>query len=240
MTEDGNAQLQFDRIEGATPATLPSCASCQRTLPDVYYESAGKLFCAPCKDAALAAQTDGSRVARLLKALLLGAVAAALSAAIWYAIIALTGYELGIVALAVGIAVGMAVRIGSEGRGGWAYQTIAVLLTYLAIGASYVPLVMDQVRQGFTAGEAESAARAESGGAEAAPPIDPEAREVGIFVTAVLIGLALPVLQVMDGGVIGLLIVAFALYEAWKLNKRQTLRFNGPFRVEARSPAGAA
>lgn len=41
---------------------------------------------------------------------------------------------------------------------------------------------------------------------------------------------ALPVISGMDNP-IGLLIVAFALWEAWKLNKRQPLVINGPFRI---------
>ena len=235
MAEDEDQELQFDRVEGATPAAAVSCASCQRTLPDVYYESAGKVFCAPCKEAALASITGGSRIARLLKALVLGTVAAAISAAIWYAIVKLTGYELGIVAIGVGIAVGVAVRIGSEGRGGWAYQLIAVLLTYVAIGSSYVPIVLEQIR-----GEAAKENVAGGERAEGTEELAPEAREVVILVTAVAVGLAVPVLQVMDGGFIGLLIVGFALYQAWKINKRQTLAFSGPFRVEAPSRSSVA
>jgi hypothetical protein len=241
MPGEGNQELVFDRVEGAKPASVASCSACQRSVPDVYYESAGKVFCAQCKDAALASMTGGSRVARVMKALVLGTVAAAISAGVWYAIIALTGYELGIVAIAVGIAVGVAVRMGSEGRGGLAYQLIAVLLTYVAIGSSYVPLVMEQVRRDFdqtiaTEGEGES----EGESAEGAPPLDPDAREAAIFATSVAVGLALPVLQVMDGGVIGLLIVGFALYQAWKINTRQSVAFNGPFRVDAPSPSSAA
>ena len=156
MSESGGQQeLQFDRVEGAAPAAAAAaCASCQRTIPDVYYEAAGKVFCAQCREAAQASLTGGSGMARLLKALALGAVAAAISAGVWYAIIKLTGYELGIVAIAVGIAVGMAVRLGSEGRGGWAYQLIAVLLTYVAIGTSYVPLVMEGMREAAARGKA--------------------------------------------------------------------------------------
>jgi len=236
MAEDGNAQLQFDRVEGTTTsAAAVACAACQRTVPDVYYEAVGKIFCAQCADAALATQTGGSRIARLVKALFLGSIAAAISAAVWYGIVKLTGYELGIVAIAVGIAVGMAVRFGSEGRGGWAYQLIAVLLTYLAIGASYVPLAMEGIREELTK---ESSAEVE--GAEAEEPMNPEARELAVILGGVVFGLAYPVLQVMDGGFIGTLIVGFALFEAWRINKRRALAFNGPFRVDAPSPASAA
>ena len=230
MSESGGQQeLQFDRVEGAAPAAAAAaCASCQRTIPDVYYEAAGKVFCAQCREAAQASLLGGSGMARLLKALALGAVAAAISAGVWYAIIELTGYELGIVAIAVGIAVGMAVRVGSEGRGGWAYQLMAVLLTYVAIGTSYVPLVMESMREA-AAEEATEEATAE-----------PAVSETILLVTAIAIGLAVPVLQVTEGGFIGLLIVGFALYQAWKINVRQTIAFSGPFRVDAALPPGPA
>jgi hypothetical protein len=44
-------------------------------------------------------------------------------------------------------------------------------------------------------------------------------------------------MQVTDGGFIGLLIVGFALYEAWKINKRQRIDFSGPFQLPGTRPA---
>ena len=62
-----------------------------------------------------------------------------------------------------------------------------------------------------------------------------------LLVNSIAVALALPVLQATEGtGIIGLLIVGFALYEAWKINKRQTIAFSGPFRLSrtaAPSPA---
>lgn len=196
------SEPQFERMEPRGAGAASACSACQRAIPDSYFEAAGRIFCAPCRDAALAAPSGGAGVSRLLKAVLLGTGAAAVSAAAWYGIVKLTGYELGIVAVVVGLAVGGAVRIGAERRGGWAYQTIAVVLTYLAIAASYVPMVLAP--------------------SDEAPPL----------AAAILVSLAIPVLQVTEGGIIGLLIVGFALYEAWKINKRQTLTFAGPFRLK--------
>ena len=51
------------------------------------------------------------------------------------------------VAIAVGFMVGTAVRKGSGGRGGWAYQTLAIALTYLAIVSTYVPLVVKEFQK---------------------------------------------------------------------------------------------
>jgi ribosomal protein S27E len=193
---------QFEHMEPRAGATETSCAACQRKISDVYYEAARRIFCPACRDAVLAAQSGGSGATRLARAIVFGLGAAAVSAVVWYGITELTGYQLGIVAIAVGFAVGFAVRAGSDQRGGPAYQAIAVVFTYLAIAASYVPLLL----------------------AEAEP--------VGI-VLAIAVALTIPVLQATEGtGIIGLLIVGFALYEAWRLNKRQTITWSGPFRLQ--------
>ncbi len=212
------SEPQFERMEPREETAQSTCSACQRSIPETYFEAAGRIFCEPCRDAVMTSLRGGSGAARLLKALLFGIGAAAVSAVVWYAIVKLTGYELGIIAVAVGFAVGGAVRAGAEQRGGWAYQTIAVVLTYLAIAASYVPLVIESFR---------AQATTESG--------------TVLLVLSIPVALALPVLQATEGtGIIGLLIVGFALYEAWKINKRRTVTFSGPFRLSraaAPSPA---
>ena len=230
MSGQTKTDLQFERMEPREGAAETSCAACQRKISDVYFEAAGRIFCTTCRDGVLAAQAGGSGAARLAKALVFGVGAAAVSAVVWYAIVKLTGYELGIIAIAVGFAVGAAVRMGSEQRGGAAYQAIAVLLTYLAIAASYVPLVTESFRAQVAAEAAQTA------DAETAPPaID----ETALLVSAVLVAVQIPVLQATEGtGIIGLLIVGFALYEAWRINKRQTIAFSGPFRLQ-RGAAGS-
>lgn len=198
-------RIEFERMEPREQAAQRSCAACQRQIPDVYYEAAGRIFCAACREAVLASQSGGPGAARIAKALVLGVGAAAVSAVVWYGITELAdGRRYGIIALAVGFAVGIAVRAGSEGRGGWAYQAIAVLLTYLAIAASYVPTMLEQDGVGV--------------------PL------------AIAVSLAIPVLQATQGaGIIGFLIVGFALYEAWRINKRQTIALSGPFRLQRAS-----
>jgi hypothetical protein len=237
MTDGKGSGLQFEKVEGSAPAAAAACASCQRTIPDVYFETNGKIFCAQCKETALASLAGGSRAARILKALVFGTIAAAISSVIWYAITTVTGYELGIVAIAVGFAVGIAVRVGSEGRGGWVYQILAVLLTYVAIASSYVPMVMEHMRKVEAEDEARREDERRTTGSDE-PAMDADAREGVVLVTSVLFAMTLPVLQVMDGGVIGLLIVCFALYQAFKMNTRATFAFAGPYRVDAAAPPG--
>jgi len=125
------------------------------------------------------------------------------------------------------------VRFGAEQRGGWAYQSIAVVLTYLAIAASYVPLVYESFVAQASAEAGQEAAAASSPEPPGEAPVD----ETLVLLLSIPVALALPVLQATEGtGILGLLIVGFALYEAWKINRRQTIAFTGPFRLQ-RSPA---
>ena len=66
---------------------------------------------------------------------------------IWYAVRALTGYEVGLIAIIVGLLVGGAVRKGSKRRGGRLYQTLAVLLTYASIVSTYVPDIVGELKK---------------------------------------------------------------------------------------------
>jgi hypothetical protein len=232
MNEEMGSQPQFERMEPRGESVTGACAACQRTIPDVYFEAGGKVFCAACKEAALVSLTGGSGLLRLVKAGLLGTVAAAASAAAWYGIVKLTGYELGIVAVVVGLVVGGAVRMGAEQRGGWLYQALAVSLTYLAIATSYVPLALESLHEEAAQSEAQQEApfaEAEGQRSDAAPGA---AGEPALLAIAIIGAFVYPVLQVMDGGFIGLLIVGFALYEAWKINKRQRIAFSGPFQLQ--------
>lgn len=241
-----------------------ACGTCQRTIPDAYYEAGGQKLCGVCKDGALASLQQGSRIGRLLSALGLGVVAAAISAAGWYAIMATTGYELGLVAIVVGLFVGAAVRTGARGRGGWLYQTMAVGLTYLAIATSYVPYAIQGFQQAaeegafaegqlaedeaavgdplpgeLVAAPVEEGAAVAGEAAEEALALTPEQEQAALLFTAVVLAFAWPVVQVTQGGFVGTLIVGFALFEAWKLNRRGAT-LAGPFPVRQGSGAPAA
>ena len=140
--------IQFDQAEYATPAADgPSCGVCHSPIDGEYYETGGKVFCPSCRHNVEAAFRGGSRVARVFKALILGSVASAVGAVLYYAILRATGYNIGLVAVVVGVMVGRAVRTGTGGRGGRFYQFLAVFLTYSAIVAMYVPLVLEEIRQ---------------------------------------------------------------------------------------------
>jgi hypothetical protein len=198
--------LRFD--EPAAGAGAPVCGRCQAAIADAYYEVNGHVVCPGCKTA-LEQTPTGSGASRMLRATAFGLGGAILGAGIYYAILAATGYEIGLVAIAVGWLVGLGVHKGSEGRGGWAYQSLAVGLTYLAIVSTYVPFIMKAVT-------ADGAGQAD---------------ELAVGVVALLaLAAASPFLAGFEN-VIGILIIGFALYQAWQMNRRVPMTINGPFAV---------
>lgn len=142
--------IQFDRAEPLDSGRtgVATCVGCNQAIVSTYWEIRGSIVCENCRAAFVAATLGGSRAARFFKALGIGLVASLICAAGWYLIVKITGYELGLVAVVVGAVVGIAVRMGAGGRGGWAYQGMAVLLTYLAIASSYVPIVVSGIIEG--------------------------------------------------------------------------------------------
>src|SRR5512143_2880193 len=143
MSDAGHTDgaLQFERAEFVAPEQR-ACAVCQDPIAEQYYTIAGRTTCTGCHAAvqnSLAQQ--GTPASRFFAALGWGGGAALLGAAIYYGIRAATGYELGFIAIVVGVLVGKGVARGSRLRGGVGYQLLAVSLTYLAIALTYLPEV---------------------------------------------------------------------------------------------------
>jgi hypothetical protein len=143
MTDD----LQFDSTSGEYPdATAETaCSACDKPVRDTYFTANGAMVCPECRLEMLSSAPTGTALGRLSKAIGFGLVGGAIGAAVYFLIVKLTGYEVGLVAILVGFLVGAGVKLGSAGRGGFGYQALAVGLTYLAIVSSYVPLMIDEM-----------------------------------------------------------------------------------------------
>ena len=129
--------LQFDTAEySASQAPTATCAACKRPLTPSYYTANKTIICEPCHGQFQAYLSGGSRLKRVFAATALGLLASLAGGALWDAVVKITGYEIGLIAILVGLMVGVAVRKGSKGRGGWFYQTLAIVLTYSCICAS--------------------------------------------------------------------------------------------------------
>ena len=135
--------LQFDRAEFAQPKSgAVTCSICKQPVHDAYFHINGLVACAACKERI---ETSGAGRVTMIgfgKSLLFGTGAAIVGGVVWYAICELTGYQLGLIAVVIGLLVGVAVRKGSRGWGGWQYQTLAMVLTYFAIAGTYVPALL--------------------------------------------------------------------------------------------------
>lgn len=234
--------IQFDRAEYAdTSVSAPACALCQKTLADSYFEVNGQTMCAGCTDQVRQAHSGTPGKGGIVMAIGAGVGAGILGALLYYAVLALSGYEFGLIAIVVGLLVGRAVRWGSGGRGGPLYQGLAIVLTYLAIVSCYVPFIIE--------GIANAGAKQSSGatpGVETAQPATVETRlpatagQVAFWLALfVAIVLASPFLGGFSN-ILGWLIIGFALYEAWKVNRRMHLEVTGPFSITPAPPSNPA
>jgi len=217
--------LRFDKAkfdESGTPSL--SCAFCQRDVFGTYYEINGQTACEACRFRVESERTEGSPLVKALRALVGGGIGGIVGAGIYYAVSALTGYEIGLVAIIVGLLVGFGVRWGSGGVGGRGYQALAVAITYLAIVSTYVPAIVEEIRKQPEAAETLAAE----------PEIALTPATIALALAAVMvIAMVAPFLAGIQN-VIGILIIGFALYEAWRVNAYKPLQIEGPFQIGAR------
>ena len=89
--------------------------------------------CASTFEAAFHTETEG---ANFVGALILGGIAALAASVLWYGIVVVTNYEVGIVAIAVGWLVANGVVLGAGRKRGRVLQGISITLTLLAMVAS--------------------------------------------------------------------------------------------------------
>jgi hypothetical protein len=226
-----NDALQFEKWEytGDEPLT---CATCQHAITRVYHEMNGRLFCDRCRRNAEIALNSGSRFTRAMRAIVAGSAAAVVGALVYVGVTKLTGYELSLMTILIGYIVGTAVRWGSNGRGGWAYQALAVVLTYVAIVSTYAPSVVEAM--------ADMDRRQIAEPATAAAPT-PAARSSAVRLAAMVavVSVIVCVAPFMLGvkNAIGLVIIGVGLYQAWKVNRRLMLNFSGPHRIRGSEAA---
>jgi hypothetical protein len=229
--------VQFTKAEYAEAgAAAATCVLCQQTLAERYFEVNGQVTCPDCTEQIQQAHDVRPGVGGFAKAVLTGVSAGVAGALLYYGVLALTGYEFGLIAVVVGFMVGRAVRWGSSGRGGAIYQALAVALTYLAIVSCYVPYIIEGIRSAEPHQATESVASTPSQAAAEAPAPPTRAQIAFFLVIFAGIVLASPFLGGF-GNIIGWLIIGFALYEAWKSNRRVEVTVTGPHSLVQASTA---
>lgn len=231
--------MQFERAERPGAAAGLTCGVCTQPVRGSYYEVNGQVTCETCRSRVVGAWHRGSSGVRFGKALGLGFLAAAAGAGLYFGIEALTGYEFGLVAVVVGLMVGTAVRKGSQGRGGWRYQLLAMFLTYSAVVATDSTMIAREFgKQARARADSLSVVAPPGAGAHTQPDSGVAAAKVGPggfavgLIVLILLAYAAPIM-IGIAAPLHLLIAGFALYEAWKLNKGSALRVTGPYRAAA-------
>jgi uncharacterized protein (DUF983 family) len=197
---------QFATAEYATGDTKLTCAACRRPISGTYFQINGMPACAECA-MKLQAQMPKDSHAAFVRAVVFGIGGALVGFALYVAFALATGLVIGFMSLAVGFLVGKAMSIGSGGVGGPRYQVVAVVLTYLAVSMSAVPIVIHQVQQhGHTVNIGKAIGR------------------------LAWLGVASPILELQDPahGLIGLVILLVGLRFAWKFTAGRTVRVTGP------------
>lgn len=245
-------KLTFDEaipVNGV--AESRSCSSCSTILSDLYYVANGNTICSSCADHLGQTKPLPPGAKGLLRAVTFGAGAAALGTIAYFAVLALTGYEIGWIAVGVGWLVGRAVRKGGYGRGGRKLQLIAACLTYCSIVGSYIPLIVKEIataKETTAAVTTANAPKALTPGATpvsspAAHPPDVGSVSVAQMLLALLVlfavSLAAPFLAGLEN-IVGLFIIFLGLFEAWRINRLPTMDLSGPFSLAAAPEAAAS
>jgi len=254
-----SGELQFDKAVYRDKASnQSSCMVCKSPLAGIYYQVNQRVACPSCKDEIEKQFSSSNATGRVLKALGFGIPAAIFGAAIYYGIMAFTGYEFGLVAIVIGWLVGAAVRKGSNYRGGLPYQFIAVILTYMSICSTYIPAIIAGFNESYMEESGEPAAQPQSTklelqghfGTKLAYAEEPQAPQATVpsanpapeeeitglqiflgFAAIFVLALAAPFLIGVKN-IIGLLIIGFGVYQAWAMNKKAVLDIQGPFEVK--------
>ena len=198
--------LQFQKAEFTDPR--PKCLACKSVIESSYFHLAGHVICPACAELVRGRQQRPPD-ALALRGVLFGLGAAAACSAAYAVITMVTGLELALISIAVGYLVGRAIRIGAGGLGARRLQIAAVVLTYLAITISYVPVIVRQLNA-------------------------PAAKILSALPSVMAIAIVSPLLSLSDGvgGILGILIILFGLMQAWRQTARDARVLAGPYPVD--------
>jgi hypothetical protein len=246
--EEGRV-IDFDRAkyraqDGGASASAAPCAHCKQPIEGEYWKVQAQAVCKRCRDQVSELVGRSTSAKSLGKAALHGGLVA-LGCGLGYAIFAgITHIQLALVTIGIAFVVARVVRKASGGIGGRRFQVLAVALTYLASTMGYVPSVYKGLVEGSeNAQHAEVAKSGADVGANASPPADQAGapKHSPIVALAMLAGillavsLAAPFLELTEAP-LGLLIVLFGLWEAWKLTREAHVAIEGPFRLAPGEP----
>ncbi len=211
---------QFATAEFAPDSPAMTCAACRRPIAGSYFQVNGAQVCPECATKIQEQMPQDSHAA-FVRAVLFGIAGALIGFAIYVIFALVTGLVIGWISVAVGFIVGKAMNLGSRGVGGRRYQLAAVLLTYLAVSMSAVPIAIHQMRL-------RHQAQAQSSDTAAAHANHMNvAKAIGVLA---LLGVASPLLDLQNPvhGLIGLVILFVGIRFAWRFTAGRSIRVSGP------------
>lgn len=241
--------LSFDKATFTHDASAgPPCANCNSPLGEQYWQWQTRSVCGKCRGQ-IAEMLERSRSPQAFgRAVVLGGLAA-LGCGIAYAIfVAVTKFQLALLTIGIAFVIARVMRRCSSGVGGRKYQILAVVLTYAASAMGYAPAVYSEFagqasKTTAKAAPPSAATNTDQSRAAAAPASATQARKSPLGAGALMLGLgvllaitlAAPFLAATHAP-IGLLIVGFGLWEAWKLSRGLPLTLDGPYRAAGAVP----
>jgi hypothetical protein len=205
----------------------PTCVLCRTPVQKTYYHVQGEVVCELCAGRVQSGQ-EAPPALSLARAALYGGAAAFAGFALYALVAIVTGLEIGLIAIVVGVMVGKAVRHGSKGMGGRPQQILAVVLTYFAITTSYIPVLIYHAAKSPPPA-VQSGKTADTKVADANRP----SSLGGLVMLLLLLAAAAPFLSLTEGvsGLISLFIIFIGLQRAWRLTGRTELLVMGPYEV---------
>jgi NADH:ubiquinone oxidoreductase subunit 6 (subunit J) len=239
---------QFAKAEYANTPGTDRCGLCGSALSGEYYRVNNQMACSTCAGQAKAGQPTDSHVA-YARAALFGIGGALAGLALYSTVEIVTTMTIGYLALAVGWLVAKAMMTGSKGIGGTRYQITAVLLTYLAISMSAIPVgisyivshrhdkaaqVQSDQSQQATDGSTENDAQATNDSASRSSGGAPRDQSTGnVILRLLFFGIASPFLELASpgSGIIGLVILFVGLSIAFRMTKATPLDVDGPYEL---------
>jgi hypothetical protein len=237
-TTDATGGLSFDRATYATAGEHGAlCAHCNGPLGDQYWQWQSRAVCDGCRGRLTAVLERSQSNKAFGSAVLLGG-ATALGCGILYAVfVSLTKYQLALATIGIAYVIAKVMRRCSAGVGGRRYQVLAVVLTYLASAMGYAPGVWAELKSSVSEHHATATGNSQAGSDDAPSPHD-GSKEPPSTATSVVVALGLflavtlaaPVLSATRAP-LGLLIIGFGLWEAWKLSRGIPLSLDGPYRA---------
>ena len=232
------------------------CQLCGQTLGSSYYRVGPNQACPQCAEKAKFEIPKDTHSA-FVRGITFGIGGAILGWIAYSTFSIVTGIEIGYLSVLVGFLVAKAIMMGSKGIGGRRYQVVALLLTYVAVSMSAVPIgiaAMMKARDAKKAAVTQNSAGAQTpapndedspgnssgdSSGDSSGPISFQPKSTGgVVLYLVMVGLASPFLEFQNplSGGIGIIILLVGIRIAWQMTAGKSLDILGPFNRAAPPP----